>query len=249
MMEKPLAVSVEHGRRIEKAARAAGIPVIVNYETTWYRTHAAIRRLAAEGRLGEIRKMVAMDGHQGPKEIGVGPEFLGWLTDPQKNGAGALYDFGCYGANLMTWLMEGRRPVSVTAVTRRYKPAIYARVDDEATVLVDYDGAQGIIEASWNWPFNRKDLEVYGATGYAVAIGGNLLKTRLAGARAESSEEPPELPADERDSISYLRAVARGKLKPAGLSSLENNLVVTEILEAARRSAATGRKVELGGRR
>ena len=52
------------------------------------------------------------DGHQGPKEIGVPPEFLNWLTDPAQNGAGALYDFGCYGVDLMTWLMHGETPLT-----------------------------------------------------------------------------------------------------------------------------------------
>ena len=91
------------------------------------------------------------------------PEFLEWLSDPVKNGAGALFDFGCYGANLMTWLMDNQRPLAVTAVTQRFQPAVYPRVDDEATILLEYPNAQGIIQASWNWPFNRKDLEVYGA--------------------------------------------------------------------------------------
>ena len=76
---------------------------------------------------GEIRKMVAMDGHQGPKEINVQPEFLAWLTDPVKNGAGALFDFGCYGANLMTWLMDNQRPSKVTALAQTNKPQIYAQ--------------------------------------------------------------------------------------------------------------------------
>ncbi len=43
--------------------------------------------------LGPLKKFVVHDGHQGPKEIGCGPEFLNWLTDPIKNGAGALMDF------------------------------------------------------------------------------------------------------------------------------------------------------------
>ena len=41
-----------------------------------------------EKALGEIRKVVVHAGHRGPKEIGVQPEFLAWLTDPDKNGAG-----------------------------------------------------------------------------------------------------------------------------------------------------------------
>ncbi|WP_321474963.1 Gfo/Idh/MocA family oxidoreductase [uncultured Paludibaculum sp.] len=246
MMEKPLAVNMEHARAIHKAATAAGIHVIVNYETTWYRSHGAIYDLVKKQKaIGDVRKMVAMDGHQGPKEIGVGPEFLGWLTDPVKNGAGALFDFGCYGANLMTWLMDGQRPIAVTAITQRIKPEIYSKVDDEANVLVEYPKAIGIIEGSWNWPYSRKDLEVYAEKGVAIAVGGNILRTRQPGRTDERTETPDALPPDESDSISYLTAIVRGRLKPSGLSSLENNMVVTEILEAARESARTGRRVTL----
>jgi len=245
MMEKPLAVNMEHAHAIQRAAEQAGIHVIVNYETTWYRSHGAMWNLIKKNRAaGDIRKMVAMDGHQGPKEIGVGPEFLGWLTDPVKNGAGALFDFGCYGANLMTWMMDNQRPLAVTAMTQQIKPHIYAHVDDEATILVEYPKAQGIIQASWNWPFNRKDFEVYGQKGYAVAVGGDVLRVRLPG-QEEQSRTPDALPSDERDSVSYLRAVVRGKLRPSGLSSLENNMIVTEILVAARESARSGAKVVL----
>ena len=243
MMEKPLAVNMEGAHAIERAAKQAGIQVIVNYETTWYPSHGAMWNLVKERRAaGDIRKMVAMDGHQGPKEIGVGAEFLDWLTDPVKNGAGALFDFGCYGANLMTWMMDNQRPLAVTAMTQQIKPQIYARVDDEATVLVEYPKAQGIIQASWNWPFSRKDFEVYGEHGYAVAIGGSVLRVRLPG-EEEQARTPGPLPPDERDSVSYLRAVVRGKLRPSGLSSLENNVIVTEILDAARESARTGTKI------
>jgi predicted dehydrogenase len=190
--------------------------------------------------------MVAMDGHEGPKEIHVQPEFFSWLTDPVKNGAGALFDFGCYGANLMTWLMDNQRPVKVTAIAQTTKPQIYPKVDDEATILVEYPNAQGIIQASWNWPFNRKDFEVYGEKAYAIATtGGSTLRVRLPGQKEEETRTPPELPPDQRDSISYLSAVVRGRLKPGGLSSLENNVIVTEILDAARESVRSGRTVVL----
>jgi len=247
MMEKPLAVSMDHARTIQRAADRSGIPVVVNYETTWYRSHAAMWDVMKDRHAGgEIRKMVAMDGHQGPKEIGVPPEFFSWLTDPVKNGAGALFDFGCYGANLMTWMLDNQRPISVTAMTHRFKPQIYPRVDDEATILVEYPKAQGIIQASWNWPFNRKDFEVYGERAYAIATGGNTLRVRLPSQPDEEVRgKLADRPLDERDSISYLTAVARGKLNPSGLSSLENNLIVTEILEAARESAQSGKTIHI----
>jgi predicted dehydrogenase len=244
MMEKPLAVNLEHAQAIKDAADRSGIQVVVNYETTWYASHAAIWQLMkVETKAGKIRKMVAMDGHQGPQEIGVGPEFFKWLTDPVKDGGGALFDFGCYGANLMTWLMDNERPLAVTALTRTNKPAIYPHVDDEATVLLQYRGAQGIVQASWNWPFGRKDLEVYGERGYTIATGGSNLRQRFGDAESQRTLDP--LPAVDRDEVAYLVSVVRGERKPSGLSSLENNMVVTEILVAARESAATGKTVSL----
>jgi predicted dehydrogenase len=247
MMEKPLAVGNADAERIRRAADRDGIQVFVNYETTWYPSHGEIWSLIKEQKAaGEIRKMVAMDGHQGPKAINVQPEFFAWLSDPVKNGAGALYDFGCYGANLMTWLMDGQRPVAVTAITQHFQPDVYPRVDDEATILVEYPKAQGIIQASWNWPANRKDLEVYGERGYAIATGGNGLRVALSG-KPEQTMTPASRAADEHDSIAHLIAVARGARKPNALSSLANNIIVTEILAAARDSARTHQRVTLGG--
>ncbi|MDZ4797569.1 MAG: Gfo/Idh/MocA family oxidoreductase [Bryobacteraceae bacterium] len=246
MMEKPLAVGNDHAKRIAKAAATSGIPVIVNYETTWYASHGEIWKLLHDQKAaGDIRRMVIMDGHQGPKEIGVQPEFLEWLTDPVKNGAGALFDFGCYGANLMTWMMDNARPTSILCLAKCIKPEIYPKVDDDATILVEYPKAQGVIEASWNWPFSRKDFEVYGQTGYAIATGGNNLRVRLNQKSAEETRTPEPLPQQDRDSISYLISVVRDKRKVTGLSSLENNLIVTEILSAARESAKLGRRVNL----
>lgn len=242
MMEKPMAVSVAHAKRIQAAVTKSGIPLIVNYETTWYASHQAIWKMVKEEHAGgAIRKMVAMDGHAGPKAIGVGQEFFRWLSNPEKNGAGALFDFGCYGANLMTWLMDGARPVSVTAVTQRYQPSVYPRVDDEANVLVEYSGAIGIIEGSWNWPYARKDFEVYTEKASAVATGGTVLTSQVAGQKQIVSTPPP-MPANEKDSVAYLVSVVRGR-KVEGLSSLANNMVVVEILDAARESARTGKRV------
>ena len=70
---------------------------------------------------------------------------MSWLTDPEKNGGGAVVDFGCYGANLMTWLQNGRKPIAVTAVTRNFKPDVYPKVDDDATIILEYEHATGVI--------------------------------------------------------------------------------------------------------
>ena len=244
MMEKPLAVSVEHGRAMEAAAKAAGIHVMVNYETTWYPVNAPIWTLVHnDGQLGPVRRIVTHYGHQGPKEIGTPPEFFGWLSDPAKNGAGALYDFGCYGANFATWLFDNARPLSVSAMTKTNKPAIYPHVDDEATVVLQYPSAQVVIQPSWNWPFSRKDMEIYGETGYLITSNPRDYRLRLKASKQDETLTAPPLPHADGDVVQYLTSVVRDGRKPDGLTGLANNLIVTEILSAARESARTGRVV------
>jgi predicted dehydrogenase len=245
MMEKPLAVSLPDARAMERAAHEGKIQVLVNYETSWYRSNHAAYDLVHTNALGEIRKVVVHDGHEGPKELGVSAEFLNWLTDPKLNGGGALFDFGCYGADLTTWLMDGKRPLSITAVTQQIKPEVYPHVDDEATIVLTYPKAQAILQASWNWPFSRKDMEVYGRTGYVVTVGQDDLKVRRAGEKEEKIVAAGKVPTPYDDSITYLRAVVLDGIKPDGMSSLETNVIVTEILDGARQSAATGKTVNL----
>jgi glucose-fructose oxidoreductase len=245
MMEKPLAVSAEDAHAIAEVAAKSKMPVIVNYETTWYRSNWGAYDLVRSGAIGDIRKVVVHDGHQGPKEIGVQPEFFSWLTDPKLDGGGALYDFGCYGADLMTWLMHGEKPLTVTAVTQQIKPEIYPKVDDEATIVLTYSKAQAILQASWNWPFDRKDMEVYGQKGYVITVKRDEMDVRLPGEAAVKRLEAKPVPEPNADSITYLRAVVFGGMKPEGPGSLETNVVVSEILDAARESAKSGKTVRL----
>lgn len=247
MVEKPLAVNVEHAEAMEHLANEHDIHLITNYETTWYASHQAQREHIHEARaIGDIRKMVAHHGHPGPQEIGVTDEFLEWLTDPVQNGGGALIDFGCYGANLMTWLMQGAAPESVTAVTQQIKPSVYPEVDDEATIVLTYPEAQGIIQASWNWPYDRKDLAVYGQTGTIHAMTPERIRMRDGNA-APTERTLDERPAPFDDPFRYFAAVVRGTVEvaPTDLSSLENNVTVVRILDAARRSAETGETIVL----
>jgi len=244
MVEKPLAVSLDQARQMETLAKKHGIQLLTNYETTWYGSnHKAFEKLDS---LGGIRKVVVHDGHQGPKEIGVNKEFLDWLTDPVKNGGGALMDFGCYGANLITWLMKGERPQAVVTITQQIKPEVYPKVEDEATIIVTYPKAQGIIQASWNWPYNRKDMEIYGQKGYVIA-DRNGLKLKTFADKAEVYQAVPSPAKPYHDPFAYLAAVVRGEIivKPTDLSSLQNNMIVMEILEAAKESARKGKIIYL----
>ena len=243
MVEKPLAITVQQAERMTALANQHKIHLLTNYETTWYASNHQLHDMVKKQHtIGDIRKMVVHDGHQGPKEIGCSAEFLAWLTDPEKNGGGALVDFGCYGANLMTWLMDGKPPIAVTAITRQIKPDVYPKVDDEATILLEYPEATGIIEASWNWPFGIKDLEVYGKIGYLHSLNSKTLQQR----NKDTYENVEVKPPFYQNNLVYLAAVLRGEIKPENdLSSLKNNMIVVKILEAARRSAKEGRRIVL----
>ena len=251
MVEKPLATTVEDALAIEHIAQKYNIAILTNYETTWYNSNIAAANALAEGKIGDLRKLVIHDGHNGPKEINVGPEFLKWLTDPKQNGGGALFDFGCYGVDLATWIMHGELPLTVTAVTLHLKPSIYPHVDDDSTIILTYPHAQAIIQGSWNWPFNRKDMEVYGATGYIDTLyedhnPGAKLRLRLPGEASEHVENAPALASPQDNSLNYLAAVLNGSLQPThDLTALDTNVTVVRILAAARRSAETGRTIPL----
>jgi predicted dehydrogenase len=244
MVEKPLAVSVEHARQMQALAQKHKIHLLTNYETTWYGSHYKAMELLDS--LGSIRKVVIHDGHQGPKEIGVNKEFLEWLTDPVMNGAGALTDFGCYGANLMTWLMKGEKPLAVFAVTQQIKPEVYPKVDDEATIVLTYPKAQAIIQASWNWPYSRKDIEIYAQKG-AVKADREGVELRNPSDTKAAVEKVPVRSKPYHDPFAYFAAVVRGEviIQDADLSALPNNMLVVMILEAAKQSAKEGRRIVL----
>lgn len=247
MVEKPLAVSVEHAIIMDSLAKKYGIHLLTNYETSWYPATAKAGQLVNDSNYtGGLVKAVFHHGHEGPKEIGVGKEFLDWLTDPVLNGGGAVIDFGCYGANLMTWLTKNQQPVSVTATTRQFKPDVYPKVDDDAIIIVQYPSAEAIIQASWNWPYSRKDMELYGKTGYVITIDNSKMRIKQKRNQPEYSAQytSKDIPVYE-DPFTYLADVVRKKiiLKDYDLYALKNNITVVKILEAAKESARTGKTV------
>lgn len=251
MVEKPLAVSLKHAKKMEALAKKHNIHLLTNYETTWYPTnHKAYELVNNDGVIGDIKKVIVRDGHKGPKKIGVNIEFLEWLIDPKLNGGGAITDFGCYGANLSTWLMKGKKPNSVTATTKQLQKENNPLVDDEAIILLDYEKSITVIQASWNWPIARKDMEIYGEKGVIYSDNRHDLRIRISQGYDGFTQEVSKLEEQDKplhDPFSYFSAVIRNEIKivPNDLSSLENNLVVMEILDAAKKSARTNKSVIL----
>lgn len=246
MVEKPLAVNWQHAQEMIALAKKHEVQLLTNYETSWYGSNAkAFEIIHEEKKIGAIRRIVFHTGHSGPIEIGCNTEFLDWLTDPVLNGGGALTDFGCYGANLTTWLMKGKVPESVTCVTQQLKPQKYPKVDDDATIILKYSTAEVIIQASWNWPHSVKDMEVYGSTGYVFCKNGTLMKVMENEKEGPIELEASLLPAGFDDPFSILRKVLHEnyQLQDNDVTSLANNKIVIQILDAARQSAEQNKTI------
>jgi len=250
MVEKPLAVSLKHAKKMEALSKKHNIHLLTNFETTWYPSNHKAHDLLKSGAVGDARKIIIRNGHKGPKKIGVNSEFLEWLTDPIQNGGGAIMDFGCYGANLLTWLHNGQKPATVTAVTQQQQPENNPKVDDDAIIILKYANSNAIIQASWDWPIGRKDMEIYGLTGAIYADNRNNLRIRIAEGYdgfKEQSFNLEERPVPLNDPFALFAAVIRNEitLKSFDPSSLENNMIVMEILDAARKSAKTKKTIQI----
>jgi predicted dehydrogenase len=89
-------------------------------------------------------------------------------------------------------------------------------------------------------------MEVYGSTGYAIAVGADKLRIRHEHDSDERTIAATPLSAPNNDSLTYLDAVLTGRVLSKGdLSALDTNIVVMQILDAARESARTGKTVRL----
>lgn len=246
MVEKPLCYAYADAKRIAMLSKKFDTKVYTNFPSQWYKSFNGLLSKAAE--TGSISKMIMRGGHRGPIEIGCSREFTNWLTDSLKNGGGALIDFGCYGALIMTELMQGKTPIAVYASTKHLKPAVYPKVDDAATIVLEYPNATGVIEASWNWPYTIMDAELYGSKGYLHASEFNdskPLPVLISKNEKETTrEEIPEM--KYKDEVAYLTAVIKkGAADDNRMLSLEYNLIIVKILDAARKSAKDGKKVIL----
>lgn len=239
MVEKPMATSYEDALEMSKLSKKYNVPILINYETSWYESTYEAKDLLAQNRIGNLNKLVFNTGHPGPKEIGCSPEFLEWLTDPILNGGGALTDFGCYGANIATWLLEGQTPISVSCVAKQTKPNKYPKVDDDTTIVLEYEKQQVVIQASWNWSHNRKDMQLYGTSGYINCLNGSQMMVMEKESEGEKPYKPKAIEDYQKDPFRLLYEVVHEKRKipKNSLYSIENNLIVSKILSLAHLAA------------
>jgi predicted dehydrogenase len=253
LIEKPMAADLAGARALLAASRRARVPLMVNWPTAW---RPALRHgltLAQDGVAGEPTQLSHRGGHAGPREFGCSPQFCEWLYDPWRNGGGALVDYGGYGAVLCRLVLG--RPQAVTAVTPSpRKPGLVA--EDQAVAVLSYPRALGLLEASWTQIGGEPAfaMVVYGERGTLIVHqprptreGERVGLGRVQVVTPDGSRmvDPPALPDDERNGPTHFLACLRTGREVTRFCAADVGGDVQEVLAAARRSSATGRRVEL----
>jgi len=241
IFEKPLAATYSQALEIQKLAKQYGIQVMSNYQMAWWPANYTAKKLADAGELGKVWRLHGVVGHGGPGSEGPRNQyFFEWLTDPVKNGAGALMDFGCYNALWSLWYLG--RPETVYAHANHLRPDRFPKVEDNADLVLGYKNAIGMFEGSWDLPKSYQDLEVFGLKNSVYMQNGKVTE-KVGRESTDLAIEP--LPPDRAQPLSYMVAQLKAGKPIEGMTALDINVQVLEIIEAAKKSIATGAAVPL----
>jgi predicted dehydrogenase len=236
LVEKPLALTSDDARAIVETADEAGRTLATGHI---FRHHPAlndIRDRLQRGELGDPRYLTTNR----------------FSSRAPRTTAGTLFSLAVHDVDIYTYLL-GEWPETVFCVLNE---AETEDVDETATLTLTYESAIGTIDVSWRVPTfgKRRDLVVSGtkATGYVDYLEDTVVKlhdtTLVTDAEVQTREEATrtyELPEAEPLRLeveSFLEACRTGATPRA---SGRTGVAAIEILEAAKRSAATGRAVDM----
>ncbi|MFM2106708.1 MAG: hypothetical protein RL338_1740 [Chloroflexota bacterium] len=244
LVEKPMATTVAEAEAMIAAADRAGRAVLTAHMWRFDPDARWLRGQIAAGAIGRVVRSRAIGVHTwwGPS---------GWFTEKRLAGGGALADMGVHAIDTVRYLIGDPRAVRVTARIGTHYGSY--DVDDTAVILVDWDdGTASQIEAGW-WQVQSDGPEaatrIHGTTAFA-SLFPTLVTRERDDETTETSSPPPFERTDHCDpriyaaQIAHAAAVARGSEAP--LIGPAVGLEVMRIMEAAYRSAATGREVTLG---
>lgn len=242
MFEKPLASTYKDALAIKDLAAKHGIYILTNYQMAWWPSNYVAKEIADSGQLGKVWRIRGVVGHGGPGgPTGLNKYFFDWLTDPVKNGAGALVDFGCY--NALWSLMYLGRPETVYAQVNHLRPEEFPKVEDNATIVLHYAQGVAVLEGSWDLPRSFQDLELFGRQGSVYMTSQKVELRKGRGAVEEVPIKP--LAPEAAEPIAAMVHAIESKTAPGGMTGIDLNAQVVELIEAAKESIKTGRAVKM----
>ena len=257
VVDKPLAATAAEARAVVDEARRRGLLLTVFQNRRWDGDFLTLRRLLADGALGEVRRFESRFERWRPALRG------GWREQgtPEEAG-GLLYDLGSHLVDQALQLFGPARQVYAELDRRRAG----AEVDDDAFVALTHAaGVRSHLFMSAVAPQLGPRLRVLGSRAGYTKHGLDVQEEALrGGGRPDAGrwgEEPPEAwgelgAGEERQRVpteagayqrfyagvaAALRTGAPPPVDPA------DAVAVLEVIEAAQRSAARGRVEGVGG--
>jgi 1,5-anhydro-D-fructose reductase (1,5-anhydro-D-mannitol-forming) len=158
LCEKPMATTYDDAVAMQAAAAAANRILGIAYYRRLYPKVARAKALIDAGAIGRpvFAEATAHDWfypHDGPRA---------WLADPKLAGGGPLFDTACHRIDLMNYLFG--KPVRVSGHRSTLVQPI--AVEDNATVLIDYDtGVRGLVDVRWHSRVSRDEFRIRGTDG------------------------------------------------------------------------------------
>jgi predicted dehydrogenase len=237
--EKVLALTPAECRDILAAVDRSGVKLTVSLPRLADGYTQVTRKVLADGRLGDltlVRVRLSHDGAVGRR----------WLPDqffnPEEAGGGALIDLGCHPMYL-TRLFLGGMPDRLTA---SYGHVTGRPVEDNAVALLQFpNGAIGVVEAGFVNPHSPFTIEVHGTEGsllYGTPEAKMLVKSNPQG----RDDKWTELPLPERAEGPFAQWVRHIEEGTVATDNIALAVDLTTLMDAANRSARTGRTVEVG---
>ena len=142
-------------------------------------------------------------------------------------------------SNIAAVQLESSRSSTSSGSSTTYRIVVITKDNETIPLRTSYSSGMLAKEAK-----AKKLREFLGVGGQDLSLGG-IFRQATGMAQQAFQEKQEALTGPEADAISYLAAVVRGDIQPSGLSSLELNMTVMEILDAARESAWIGKRVDL----
>jgi predicted dehydrogenase len=248
LCEKPLGMNAREVRAVVMAARKNRRLLKVGFNKHFHPGIARAKRLFDQGVIGKLAFIRARYGHGGRK--GMEKE---WRMNPKISGGGELIDQGVHLIDLIHWFAGDFESVYCVLDTKVWR----AKVEDNAFVTLTGKKATGFLHASTtNWG-NIFSFEVFGERGYLIVegLGGwygpEILKI---GKRKEKFGDVvlKEVSfAGQRDvswENEWKNFIGAIQGKNALESPGEEGWYASEVVDAAYRSAKSGRAVRLAKR-
>jgi predicted dehydrogenase len=251
IFEYPLSVTVKDALEIQKLAAQYKVRVLTNYQFwAWTAPTYAAKAAVDAGQIGQVYRLSGLLGHGGPGDYRQST-FLTWLMSMDKNGGGAIVDFGAPSVAWAVWVKGP--PQSVYARVDHLRPDEFNGMDDNSTILMNYKDGVAIIEGTWDMTAApTASNQIFGLKG-GLVIGrdGVELYTRAprsggGGGRAALVQTPLKvepLAPELSGALAYMVDRVKRDLPIAGMCSLDVNVPVVEVLEAAQKSIKDARAV------